>query len=76
MEYVGAGSLAELLQREPQLAVSQALAIGRGVAAALAHVHEMGIPRRYIKPSNILIGDDGTPYLTDFGLRAFAVRRL
>lgn len=38
------------------------------VADALAFAHERGIIHRDVKPSNILVADDGTPYLTDFDL--------
>lgn len=68
LEYAGGGSLAELLQRQPQLPIDRALDVGLGVAAALVEVHAMGILHRDVKPSNILFADDGTPRLTDFGL--------
>ncbi len=38
------------------------------IATALHHAHERGIVHRDVKPTNILIGSDGTPYLTDFGI--------
>ncbi len=38
------------------------------IARALAYAHDSGIIHRDIKPSNILIGTDGIPKLTDFGL--------
>ncbi len=38
------------------------------LAAALDHAHRLGIPHRAIKPENVLIADDGTVRLCDFGL--------
>lgn len=71
MEYVGGGTLADLLKRQPQLPLEQALGIALELADALARTHHLKIVHRDIKPTNILLAEDGTPRLTDFGL-AFA----
>jgi NarL family two-component system response regulator LiaR len=68
MEYVSGGSLAGLLKRQPQLPLAQVVAIALELADALARAHHLEILHRDIKPGNILLAEDGTPRLTDFGL--------
>jgi DNA-binding NarL/FixJ family response regulator/tRNA A-37 threonylcarbamoyl transferase component Bud32 len=68
MEYVGGGSLADLLKRQPQLPIEQVISIGLELSDALSRAHHLDIIHRDIKPGNILLAEDGTPRLTDFGL--------
>ena len=42
--------------------------MGSEIGSALAHVHEQGIVHRDVTPPNILLGDDDTARLCDFGL--------
>lgn len=42
--------------------------VGSSLADALAYAHRQGVLHRDLKPSNFLIGDDGIPRITDFGL--------
>jgi DNA-binding NarL/FixJ family response regulator len=68
MEYVGGGSLADLIRREGQLAVERAVSISLELSDALSRAHHLNILHRDLKPGNILLAEDGTPRLTDFGL--------
>ncbi len=70
MEYVRGQSLAELMQereREP-LEPQSAAQIGEQVARALSAAHAADIVHRDIKPGNIMIADDGSVKVLDFGI--------
>lgn len=64
MEYV-IGSLEAVKKPLP---VWKAVYIVQGIADALAYAHERGIIHRDIKPHNILVTDDLTPKITDWGM--------
>lgn len=68
MEYVGGGSLKDLLEETPQLPVERVLEIALDLSDALARAHRLKIIHRDIKPANVLLAEDGTPRLTDFGV--------
>ncbi|MEU9419585.1 protein kinase [Streptomyces sp. NPDC048272] len=46
----------------------QVMRIGADISSALDHVHARGVIHHDVKPSNILLGEGGSPRLADFGL--------
>jgi CheY-like chemotaxis protein len=68
MEYVGGGSLSDLAAKGTQLPVEQVVSIALELSDALSRAHHLQILHRDIKPANILLAEDGTPRLTDFGI--------
>lgn len=67
MEYVPGGSLYELIKAGP-LPIERASQIALDLCDALIRAHRLNIIHRDIKPENVLIAEDGTPKLADFGV--------
>ena len=67
MEVVRGDSLRTLIGRE-RLAVDRVLEISEGIAAGLARAHRDGVVHRDLKPDNVVLTDEGTPKILDFGL--------
>lgn len=75
LEYVAGGSLRQRLAAEGKLPLRSALEITLELADALARAHHQGIIHRDVKPDNVLLAEDGSPRLTDFGLARFVDQR-
>ncbi|MEY9862654.1 serine/threonine protein kinase/transcriptional regulator with XRE-family HTH domain [Catenulispora sp. GAS73] len=65
--YVPGPSLAQAVDANGALPEPLVLALGGGIAEALAEIHAAGIVHRDLKPSNILLDPDG-PKVIDFGI--------
>lgn len=65
--YVPGPSLAQAVDLNGALPEPLVLALGGGIAQALAAIHAAGIVHRDLKPSNILLDRDG-PKVIDFGI--------
>jgi serine/threonine-protein kinase len=73
MPYVRGESLRDRLRREPKLSLAEATRITREAAQALLHAHRASVIHRDIKPENILLAEDGSALVADFGIaRALA----
>jgi predicted ATPase len=68
MEYVSGGSLANFLAKQPRPPINYIVKVALEVADALSRAHHLKIIHRDIKPDNVLLAEDGTPRLTDFGI--------
>lgn len=68
MEHVRGRTLKQLIQLRGALHKEEAVNIMKQVVSAVQHAHEHHIIHRDIKPQNIMIKDDGTVKITDFGI--------
>jgi len=67
MEYMGGGTLADLIARHGKVPFRKAWRIFRELAEALSYVHRQDVVHCDIKPENILLDSRGNPRLSDFG---------
>ncbi len=69
MEYVEGETLADVLARiNGPLPIDFAISVTTQVASALDYAHRRGVVHRDVKPSNILVQENGKVLLTDFGI--------
>jgi serine/threonine protein kinase len=68
MEYVPSRTLAQIVAEHGPLEPGRVAAIGAQVAAGLLAAHGVRLTHRDVKPGNVLVGDDGSAKIGDFGL--------
>src|SRR6478672_6962225 len=68
MEFVNGPPLERMLKVDQTPDKETLLSIFRQTAAALDYAHKKGVVHRDIKPANIMIHEDGTAKITDFGV--------
>jgi hypothetical protein len=68
MELLPGGTLRDLLKNGKPMPLARTLELLKPIAEALDYAHSKEMVHRDVKPSNILLREDGQPVLTDFGL--------
>jgi len=68
VSYVAGRTLEERIRADGALPLEDLLRLAAEIGAGLDALHEHGLVHRDVKPSNILIAEDGSAALTDFGL--------
>ncbi len=66
MEHLPGGTLAERMRRAP-ITIGETLGLVVQIASALEAAHRQQVIHRDLKPANIMLRDETTPVLTDFG---------
>ncbi len=74
MEFVEGTSLKDLIRQRRRLPVSVLLPIAKQLCRALEVAHDAGVIHRDIKPQNMVVENDGTLKVMDFGIARLATR--
>lgn len=67
MEFIDGRTLTEYVQ-ENSLTHTEIVELFKTICEAVSHAHGSGIIHRDLKPANVLIDNDGSPHILDFGL--------
>ena len=68
MDYIEGQTLDDYLAEKGTLTEEETLTLLKPIAAALDYAHGQGVVHRDVKPANVMIQKDGTPFILDFGI--------
>jgi len=72
MEWVEGRLLRKILDEKHKLPIEQATRLTVRILDALGYIHDRGVAHRDLKPENVMVADDDTIKLIDFGIAASA----
>ena len=68
MEYIEGKTLKQLIKQHGPLSVGETIDVMEQLVSAVEHAHSRHVIHRDIKPQNVIVRNDGTVKLTDFGI--------
>lgn len=68
MDYIDGQTLDDYLAEKGKLTEDETVRLLKPIAAALDYAHGQGVIHRDVKPANVMIRKDGTPFVLDFGI--------
>lgn len=72
MEYINGITLKEYIEQQKVVSWKEAVHFTVQILRALQHAHDNGIVHRDVKPQNVMLLQDGTVKVMDFGIARFA----